>query len=630
MSASPPVVTTANVLKVSTRLLPTIRISAHQPGLDVATRLGECLAGFVRDPQLLDQLLAGIDPNAPLFEVADAAQLYATLGPKQRVATRTSSATLAKLLESVLAPPVGEVTSEKITCLVSDDDQRPVVLVRETSALTEQYLFPRVTVDTTTGRISFAPASAPAHRGIIAHDGWQTGQQIVGAAMAVTPFLPAPFGPIITGGLSVINLIFGLAADGKQSTKSPLDDAVTAIENFVNDTALKGFAGSISAQTGEFTHAMKAQTQDINALADVDGGLTDFRDSTQYTWIPGVVTPNGQLFTFLKGCDVTNFDKTLSLLVSGITTELVMYHALVAVNAADASIQFRHRSLRAYGSAVTKVTGAAGTAANDIGTWHVGDWGDDEMTTTIEDDTAAYIPRIDAWMAKARKDRMAQISTELIRIDPFKEKKQDPEGYDASTVHVGGWTFTDSSIGGDNGRLANVVWDTETDDCNPKTTEQKAQAQTKLDNYRNSINAGIDNSFAPHRDKMGSWITYLTSITDLMPPGLPSIPTVTLATSGTATPAGDWKDGDQVRYALMAKSDHGPSPASDWCKEITISGCVGATIGGITPVPGAKSIVVLRQFRPKGGDWGDVEQAAALAAPFPDTYTDITQGGDPW
>ena len=120
----------------------------------------------------------------------------------------------------------------------------------------------------------------------------------------------------------------------------------------------------------------------------------------------------------------------------------------------------------------------------------------------------------------------------------------------------------------------------------------------------------------------------------LLPPAKPPQPTVgPPPPGGTATPSGSWNSGQQVRYALMAKSTKGPSPASEWSQPLTIGATVGAVVGGITAVDGADTLVVLRQFRANTtppAAWSDNrEQVAALAGPFPPTYTDTNLGGDP-
>jgi hypothetical protein len=179
-----------------------------------------------------------------------------------------------------------------------------------------------------------------------------------------------------------------------------------------------------------------------------------------------------------------------------------------------------------------------------------------------------------------------------------------------------------------------------------------------MNNYITLIGSLTDKAFAPYRTVMASWTTYIADLRALLPPATPPKPTVGAPPpGGTATPSGDWHSGQQVRYALMARSSWNPSvqseleerlrksgfkiseeqstnkgpSASEWSEPLTIGPTVGAVVGGITDVDGADTLVVLRQFSTNtAAAWSDSQQVAALARPFPPTYTDTNPGGNPW
>lgn len=615
------------------QLVPFVRVAVHGGAVDAATRVHECLAGFL--PQSIDVIdyLSGADLNAGLYATADPAPLYAALPRAARVVVQGKAAMLRAELEGRLAPPLGTVKDEELTCLASAESGLPpgtVVLVRKSDLVTEQYAFPCIRADAHSGQIHTviprAPRTARA-AGIHAEAGvLPVTQQIVGAAMAVTPFFPPPFGPAATGVLSFVNLMIGFFEDGAPPGPSPLQQAVNAIEDFVKDTNLGNLAGQLEAAAGEFANMTANETQDINNLSSIDGGISYLRDMLKSTWTPAVVTANRQLYEVLKTCNVTNFDRTLSLLVSGVTTELFMYHAQVAIGAVDASIQYRQQQVGAYTTATSMWTTVAGTAATDIGTPHDGAWTDDQVAAALGTSTS-YFPMIEGWMAKARRGRLAQITGPTYFVPPDQHQ-------DVHVAPVSGWTFLDASLGGDNGARDHMVQDSVTDCCGDPNAKENLVRQDMAE-YASSVGKRVDDGFVPHRQVMASWQTYIANLIRLLPPGAPAAPTVgPPPTGGPAVPDGAWTAGIQVRYALLAKNTKGPSPASAWSSPLTVAETVGAGVSGIAGVAEADTMVVLRQFRAGGAGgaagWSDSQAVSVLSPPFPPTYVDTNLGGDPW
>jgi hypothetical protein len=604
-----------------------MRLAAHAGDIDVPKRVGECVALFVADPARVEAYVAGVDPTLALFDVPDPAPLYAALSPSELVAIKRAADQFEQTLLPYLPPPLGTVTLLQLSCLTADQGELKegmVVLVRKSDVVIEQYAFPFVRVDRRNGARALAlPARpAPPKLGIHANaNGPRVAQEVIGAVMAVTPFFPPPFGAAATGVLAVVNLIIGLAAPEAPAGPSPLDIATQSIEKYIADLTLSKWAGDLKSTFDEFTNTANSQKESIDSLSAINGGVQYLRDMLKDRWTPDLVTTNGEVYDHLKTCSVTDFSSTLCLLTSGLTSELILYHAQIAIAAVDASIQYRHQDLEGYRNAAALVSTLAGAAAEDVGASDSGDWTEEQITKGMA--SSSYLPKIEAWMAKVTKDRLAQISG-LTRFQ--REYVNNGPYFDI------GWTFTDSGTSGDQGALANSVHDTEGEHCCDDRVEHKDVAEQKLAAYRAAIAKQVDDGFAPHRQVMASWTTYIANLLALLPPDVPPVPHVSLAPPGGAgTPSGDWVSGDAVRYSLMARGTKGPSPASDWSEPLTIGATVGAVLGGITHVDGAVVIVVLRQIRRHdSAEWSDAKQIAALAAPFPATYSDVSTGGDPW
>lgn len=621
-------------LELRPHLAVIVRVSAHADDVDAVERAALCIAGFRSGPPPEPDAGAGAGIRA-LFDVLDPVAALATLDPVDQRAARAATSQFESTVAPYLPAPLGTVSSLALTCLSSEQGGLAggtLVLVRESDVVTEQYVFPFLSVDPATGRETMTlppPAEpGPSHGSGIRPmgQGAQVGQQIVGALMAVTPFLPPPYGPVATGILSFVNLMLGIASDDGGDGPSPLAEATQAIEEFVRDTTLGTLAGQIHAPADEFANMAKTQTQPIETLSSISGGIQYMQGMLQATWTPAVVSANGQLYELLKMCGTTNFASTLSLLVSGVTTELLMYHGQVSIGAIAASVAYRERDLSAYGAADSMWQTVAGTAALDIGTSRAGAWSADDITTTMATSTA-YLPKIEAWMAKAKADRLAKISG----TTRSHFQTASVVGNDMTTSDFYGWTFTDGGVGADQGYLANNVEDTPSSTVCGDWHQHRDVAESNRAAYIAKIDQQVEDLFAPHRQAMATWTTYIADLLALMPPAIPSAPTATGLTTGTSTPAGEWSAGDSVRYALMAKGAKGPSPASDWSTPLTIGAVVGADLGGIAAVPGADTLVVLRSFRSHGSaEWGAVEEIAALTGTPPATYRDESTGGDPW
>ena len=107
-----------------------------------------------------------------------------------------------------------------------------------------------------------------------------------------------------------------------------------SIETCITDTALAQLAGDIKGPAGEFANTVKTpeykEDIDIANLSSI-GYLRNLRHLLVNIWTPPVVNANAALYEMLKTCEITSsaaaetIDRTLTLQVSGITTQLLMF-----------------------------------------------------------------------------------------------------------------------------------------------------------------------------------------------------------------------------------------------------------------------------------------------------------------
>ena len=331
----------------------------------------------------------------PLFDVPQADELMGALSSAAASTVRRKVGALHQRLAPHLLPLAGPLTRNEISCLTSAQQGCPVgavVLVRQNAAVIEQYAFPFLNIDASTGAVTYPPIPAPAGPAgeaaparIAPHadvegsgdGGRQTVQQIIGVGMAVTPFLPPPFNAVLTGTLAVFNFLVGLVPDDPGKSPDLLGELKTALETYIQNDDIRAQQGILAGVRNHFNDQAMSQTQDALHLTSIDGGITDLLQELRTHWVHDAEAAVDQLYTLLRECTTDNFDSALGTMVSGVTLDLTLKNAEIMIGAIKASVAWRHRDMAAYTSAMSSWTAAVLTVQKEIGTSRTDPWDDD-------------------------------------------------------------------------------------------------------------------------------------------------------------------------------------------------------------------------------------------------------------
>ena len=185
-------------------LIPTLRLRALVPGIDVAERIRALYAALVPslDPSILDARVAAAASAAPLH-LTKPEVLALAVRPGVAVVLQRARDDLLATLTPLLPAPVGADESTFVTCLTEAQGgfgTGTIVVQRSTSDLVEQFVLTRVRVDLQSGKASLdlprihAPPAAPPRVLPMADDGGTVKilHGVIGVALSVTPFLPPP------------------------------------------------------------------------------------------------------------------------------------------------------------------------------------------------------------------------------------------------------------------------------------------------------------------------------------------------------------------------------------------------------------------------------------------------------
>ena len=400
-------------------------------------------------------------------------------------------------------------------------------------------------------------------------------QRIIGVGMSVAPFMPPPFGVVATGTLALYNFLLG-QAQATTPPPNPFSELKDSLDAFYTDSKLNTQLGKLAGQHANFVNSTVVQrlTTPIDQLskADIDGQIQDLLDDLGDTSKDGMLSKvsdaNDQIWQLLQQCNTDNFEATLGSLISGITLQLVLQNAAIEILAINGSFFYRQKDMLNYSTYVSKMTGRVGTAANEIGTTHIGAWDDDAIKEGLQ--STSRITQIEAWMAQAKEQRLKQVS------DVHRFSYQASTGSSGSyTTHgpktIAGWSWNDAHDPNGQSDVINLSADTDGTWPWSDPVDHKDPAVTSHDNYFNNITKQIDDGFEPHREQMKTWLTFLDGFHELLPPPEPPSPSACPMQSGSAVyPQGPWVEGADVRYALMAVSKSGPSPLSDWSDSFKI------------------------------------------------------------
>ena len=154
------------------------------------------------------------------------------------------------------------------------------------------------------------------------------------------------------------------------------------LDAFYTDSKLNTQLAKLAGQHANFVNSTVVQrlTTPIDQLskADIDGQIQDLLDDLGDTSKDGMLSKvsdaNDQIWQLLQQCNTDNFEATLGSLISGITLQLVLQNAAIEILAINGSFFYRQKDMLYYSTYVSKMTGRVGTAANEIGTTHIGAW----------------------------------------------------------------------------------------------------------------------------------------------------------------------------------------------------------------------------------------------------------------
>ena len=212
-------------------------------------------------------------------------------------------------------------------------------------------------------------------------------QRIIGVGMSVAPFMPPPFGVVATGTLDLYNFLLG-QAQATTPPPNPFSELKDSLDAFYTDSKLNTQLAKLAGQHANFVNSTVVQrlTTPIDQLskADIDGQIQDLLDDLGDTSKDGMLSKvsdaNDQIWQLLQQCNTDNFEATLGSLISGITLQLVLQNAAIEILAINGSFFYRQKDMLYYSTYVSKMTGRVGTAANEIGTTHIGAWDDDDQS----------------------------------------------------------------------------------------------------------------------------------------------------------------------------------------------------------------------------------------------------------
>ena len=602
-------------------------------------------------PDLPDSLTAA-DAAKPLLQVPRQEELAASFSPDNAANLTTAAVTLHNVLEPYLPPPVGVLTESVVSCLAEPQDTLragTVVLVRRTDVLTEQYVLPRVYVDLKTGRKYVKnPVAPPApqlaaskNRGIrplATPQGVGIAKGVFGFLGSVTPFIPPPYGVVATAVVSIVNILLDLA-EGAPTGPNPFERVVTEITNYIATDDLKNLGQTpLTNVTTQMQNMLKLLDVPFDQMTKIDADL-----ATLWTYIDGgrrdayflgegvqqVDTANSFLWETLQTQDDQNFGATLALLVRGVTLQLILYKMSVQLRTLSGHVYYVenamtsfnretetwHSQLRRIAKDIgmpdsggsTAVKGADPTTGLPSGTALAG-FTQDDIDSGLA--STSWIPRIFAWAAKIRRNRLALIDSSVTRH----WEKNDGRGA-AEFPNFHGWSWRDSRLSNDDGGIhENTVWDTDGSGCCDAMVQHQETAEQKRLGYVASVASALDISLSPHLLSALSWVTFVQNFESLLPVASSTNPlTATMLPGGPATPLPPtWASGNVVRYQVAAVNQQGPAPAGPWSNELAVTSIVGARVNGIAAPVGSSALWLYRQVRMPGQSWMTAPEAEAV------------------
>jgi hypothetical protein len=613
------VVTTSSYLPF--QLQPEIHLGDARPAVDIRARYAQLYETLYRPFPLPDTLRQAGPPALLTLKAAN--DLAAGMQSSIARDLRGAGEQLLEVFAPHLPPPLGEGSRFEVTCLHTDQAGYPagtVVVVRTTDQLTEQYVLSHVHVDLEDGTRRLV--NMPTRRAPTVVRVAEPVRRTMSFFLSVSPFLPAPWGAITTGGLTLANMLMEMGDD----TPAPHVELRKQLETVVITDDIRQQQGVLTEVSDHFTNMTASLTMKIEEITTTDGSIDALATYVDTEGLPKVRTANGQLWSLLQTRNVDDCDSALAMLVRGVSLGLLLETYSVQIEALRASVAKSNGKLQKFNDGANRWTFHVSTIAKDVGEKPTDPWTAETMKAQME--STAWIPKIEAWMAKAKSDRLGMISSDTYRIDTS-----------CGIEHILGWTWRDSHytgpsdcprwVGPDGGELANVARDTVSSaDCCGSIVQHKDQADEALAAHRNSVSAAIDAAFASAAGTVDSWTTVIASLHELLPPSTPTkAPTVGAKSGGAATPQPpDWVSGSAVRYAVAAVNAKGPSPNGPWSSELKVGSTAFATLTGFPVSATQDALWLYRQVRRPGEDWGDMALVTILPIPLPSSYDDTDAG----
>ena len=603
------------------QLQPEVHLGDARPDEDLRSRLASSYAALYPPPQTPVQVPE--DGVRPLLTLRSADEVLATVPresiPELRIAAKQ---VLARLMPH-LTPPLGTVSVLEMTCLQTAQagfDAGTAVLVRKTDQLTEQYVLPRVRVNLangTHGMVNLPTFPAPRAHVLGRFEMDAGAPSLMGGPLtfllSISPFLPPPWGVAATGTLTLIKIIGAELDKGP----SPYEQLKTQLREFVITDDIRQQQGVLTEVSDHFQNMVSSLTMTLDQITTVDGGAEALGKYVDNEGLPKVRSANGQLWTLLLTRNVDNFDSVLALLVRGVSLDILLDTASVKIEALTAAVDKKNGDLAKFNQLAQQWIAHVGTIAKDIGASATEPWTDATIQAQLE--STSWIPKIEAWMAKAKSERLAKISTDTYHVEVPSFAYAPARGY----------TWRDDWLP-DNGENDNIVYATPPSGgwCCGDWVEHKDVADANLAAYRNKISSDVDAKFATHRQTVDSWATTIATLHELLPP-LPTVaaPTVAPKADGLPTPQPpDWVNGASVRYTTAIVNTNGPSPNGPWSDEMKVGAKAFATLSDLEGSAAGDSLWIYRQTKTPGADWGPMTLVGIQKAPIPATYDDVYAG----
>ncbi len=566
-------------------------------------------ATLTADPLLASTLVAPAGlPPAP-----DHDELYRGLDEADAARLRALADRLVTVLDIAYPPVPGQLASS-VSCHLhgasGEVREGTVSYVRTTAGGTVQYLLPHVVLDPQTLSPLLVGLAEPSPPPRLRRSSVREVPQGVTTLMAVGGTLawglPPPWNVVTAATVTLFEQLLN-----SSSARSPLADAVSELEQFVNQATVGRWASQIRG----FALFVNAQRAGLDVNTDHDA------------YIREVLTPELRRITSPTGDSLYDaihaledlmatgdppFRKTvLDLLLSGVTLYLLALKMIVQL---DATLAAAAEDAGDDGEAIV----CTARWLHDYVTFEQAVLG---PPNTPEDGWAVRAgAAIDTYI-KARSDQVRR---------PYRWAPR-PVSYDTvpGMSNPGGWTYHDDALPGDKPDDHFVADSLPTTCCDPG-----AQHGDKVDAAFNQHLAEIARDINRRRPAVDLWRSAIADWRRHLPPPPPAVPPqVATLPGGPATPRGAlWQRGASVQYAVgflneagvsTSTEGLGPSGAGPESRWLPIEATAGVRVSAIPADPSrlATRVRLYRRFRSAGAPspWQVVAALPAGTTTYDDT-----------